>query len=234
MERTTGRRSIWEQSPTGESSNRPTSSPNWGDTTEVEPPAPPMATPVIEQLRVAEKKSRDRSWEKANRSMLIRGLPGRLHQAIKEIASILQVRADDVARAFLEYGLLCYQRGEIHITPVLSDQHLTLFPSPRSEWGKDQLPGWYEKIWDPQAPIPPAPARKGKAVAEKPWQRQVSYRCIPEEVQSAIRELHRQYNVPLGEIATLLLGYGLEAYQNGRLVLRPQPRQAAGVQISHR
>lgn len=231
MSKPTPRRSIWEQPPAGEASVQPDDSPTWGSPAAAEPQAP-AAVPVIEQLRVAEARQRDRSWEKSNRSMLIRGLPVKLCQSIKGIALALQVRADDVARAFLEYSLLCYQRGEIHVTPVLYEQRRTLFPDPRSDWGKDQLPGWYEKVWDPQPPELPVSPRKSKTVEEKPWQRQVSYRGIPDEMQTAMRELHRQHNVPLGEIATLLLGHALDAYQSGRLVLSPQPRQAAKLRIS--
>jgi len=186
---------------------------------------------VIEQLRVAEVKSRDRGWELENRPILFRGVPPGLHAEIKQVADDLGVRASDVARAFLEYGLLCHQRGELKVNPVLSQYRLTLFPTGNG-WG-NQRPGWYEKVWDPQPPA--VRSRKGKAAKGTPpkaWQQQVAYRGIPQELQAAIRAIHQQRHVPLGEVATLLLGHALQAYRDGRLVLHPQPRQAPGLNFT--
>ena len=188
----------------------------------------------LQGIPTTDKKSRDRGWEQDNRSMLFRGIPVVIKNTIKEIAADLQVRADDVGRAFLEYGLLCHGRGEIQFTPVLSDQRRTLFPRSKSGWGKSALPGWYEKIWDNQPPARKQSKRSSKSQGkgEKSWQQQVSYRGIPEDTQEAIRALHRQCQVPLGEVATMLLGHSLEAYQTGKLVLNPQPRQEAALTFS--
>lgn len=206
------RKSIWD-TPENTSPSSPTTI-----------PTPPVAVAVVDQLRVAEKKQRDRSWEKENRSMLFRGVPPKITASIKEIAGDLQVRADDVARAFLEFGLLCYQRGEIHFKPVF-DQRLTLFPKGGSGWGKNAQPGWVEKVWDCQPPAKPARGKSARSRSEtKAWAWQVSYRGIPAATQAAIREIRQQHFVPLGEVATYLLGHSLDAYQNGRLALNPQPR----------
>lgn len=133
MVKPTARRSIWEQAPASEVTGQPESSLDWGGAAAVEPQAP-AAVPVIEQLRLAEKKQRDRSWERENRTLLFRGVPHGLHEEIKQVAVELQVRTSDVARAFLEYGLLCHQRGELQVTPVLSQYRLTLFPT-GDGWG---------------------------------------------------------------------------------------------------
>jgi len=230
MGKPVARRSIWEQPPTGEAVEPSESSPAWGGAAAAEPQAP-AAVPVIEQLRVAEKKPRDRGWELENRPVLFRGVPPGLHEEIKQVADDLGVRASDVARAFLEYGLLCHQRGELQVEPVLSHYRLTLFPT-GDGWGNER-PGWYEKAWDPQPPA--VRSRKGKAAKDIPpktWQQQVAYRGIPQEVQAAIRMIHQQRHVPLGEVATLLLGHALQAYRDGRLVLHPQPRQAPGLEFT--
>ena len=192
------------------------------------PPVHP-ATPVIEQLRVAEAKQRDRSWEKktANRPTTYRGVPPKLQAAIREIATDLQVNVDDVGRAFLEFGLQCYQQGEIRMTALLSNQRLTLFPA-ADAWGSKPRPGWFEQVWDTQPPDPAAKQRsrrKTNADTAKPWQwPRVSYRGLPDGLKAAIQEMHQQHHVPAGEVVTLLLGHALDAYQNGRLVLNPQPR----------
>jgi len=229
MGKPTPRRSIWEQPPADETA-QPENSPTWGSPAAAEPQTP-AAVPVIEQLRVAEKKSRSRGWEQENRPVLFRGVPPGLHAEIKQVADDLGVRASDVARAFLEYGLLCHQRGELQVNPVLSQYRLTLFPA-GDGWG-DERPGWYEKAWDPQPPA--ARSRKGKATKDTPpkaWQQQVAYRGIPQEVLAAIRAIHQQRHVPLGEVATLLLGHAMQAYRDGRLVLHPQPRQAPGLDFT--
>ena len=57
----------------------------------------------LQGIPTTDKKSRSRGWEQDNRSMLFRGIPVVIKNAIKEIAADLQVRADDVGRAFLEF-----------------------------------------------------------------------------------------------------------------------------------
>lgn len=218
------RKSIWD---TPESSSPPP---------QAAMPVPPVAVAVVDQLRVAEKKQRNRTWEKetSNRPVTYRGIPPQLQEAIKEIAADLLVNVDEVARAFLEFGLQCYQKGEFHLTPVLSNQRLTLFPA-SDGWGSKQRPGWFEQVWDVK---PPQSAtrrsrRKGEPETAKPWQwRRVSYRGLPSELQAAIRELHQQHFVPIGEVVTMFLGHSLEAYQTGRLVLNPQPRSTSVVTFS--
>ncbi len=232
MSKGTARRSIWEtpQPAPTEQAIQEWNAPNPAP---ADAPAAPPAISVVEQLRVAEKQPRDRQWERENRPVLYRGVPASLHADLKQIAAELQVRAGDVARAFLEYALLCHQRGDLPIEPVFSNQRLTLFPTGQS-WGKEK-PGWYEKAF-PTKPAA-APVRKGKAAKNSPpkaWQQQVAYRGIPEEVQAAIHNIHANNHVPLGEVVTLLLGHAMQAYQDGRLVLRPQPRQAPGLNFSTR
>jgi hypothetical protein len=231
------RKSIWD-TPPANSSSTGKAAPNSDELplkgTEPAPPdAPPK--PVIEQLRVVEEKQRDRSWERQaeNRPMLFRRIPPGLRDAIKEIAYTLQVRVDDVARAFLEFGLLCYQKGEIQIQPILIEGRLTLFPRLDDSRKDKSIPGWYENFREQRLPAKPThKARQAKANQEKPWKWQVSYRGIPASVQSMLREIHQKKAVPLGEIATLFLGHSLNAYRAGRLVLHPQPRSLPGITVA--
>jgi len=231
MSKTSPRKSVWSSPAPQPPAAEPAES-GWGTETPQPAAQAPAAVPVVEQLRVVEKKQRDRGWEKeeSNRPMLFRRVPPPLRQAIKEIADDLQVRVDDVARAFLEFGLQCYQKNQIQVQPVLSEGRRTLFPRPDDRWNKNVLPGWYERVWEQQPP-----AKKSRKTPksgdgqEKPWKWQVSYRGIPAEVQSALREIHQKKSIPLGEVATLFLGHALDAYRTGRLVLNPQPRQPAGL-----
>lgn len=228
MGKTTGRRSIWDDQK-AETNNPDPTLPAAAPTQA----APVGAVPVVEQLRMAQRKERNRAWERSNRAMLLRGVPPMLHGSMVQIANSLQVRTCDVARAFLEYGLMCYQRGEVQFQPVFCDQRRTLFPQSKDGWGRNQLPGWYEKIWDPQPPAQTRTGRKGSAEKESSaWRRQTSYRGIPSEVQTALRDLHETLSVPLGEVATMLLGHALNAYQEGRLVLNPHPRSAPELNFS--
>lgn len=175
-------------------------------------------------LQTAEKTPRTRTWEKANRAVTYRGVPPQLHTRVKELAGELGVNLDDVARAFLEFGLACYQRGELRIEPVLNLK-LTLFPKGNR--------GWYE---NPQTPTPPArQKKKPKKEEHKPWRLpRVSYR-LPDAIRQQVDEVRQQKHVPVGEVVTLFLAHALEAYEKGRLILQPIPRQGAslGSQWSH-
>ncbi|MFZ6027793.1 MAG: hypothetical protein ACOYYS_08770 [Chloroflexota bacterium] len=213
-----GRKSIWNTTPPAGPAGDQAQS--W-EAAEQQQAAPKS---VVEQLRVAAEKQRDRSWERANQSFLIRGVAPKLTAAVKEIAGDLNVKTDDVARAFFEFALECYRKGEVELTPVL-EQRLTLFPKTEKGWPGKGQPGWVEKVWDFQPPV--RSSRKGSSSKtsgkEKAWRCQVAYRGIPDEVKTALRQLHIQYSVPLGEVATAMLGHALDAYQAGRLVLIPQP-----------
>jgi hypothetical protein len=225
------RKSIWD-TPAPEAGNTEPTAPGWGgDQASAQPPA---AVPIVEQLRLAEKKQRDRSWEKQedNRATSYRGVPPKLQAEIRQVAVELQVTMDDVARAFLEFGLQCYRKNEIKIAPALSRQRLTLFPD-SDNWVGAQRPGWYERVWEkPTLKITTSKkgAHKGEEPAVKPWNwPKVSYRRLPADLVETIRQLHEKHAVPVGEIVTLFLGHALDAYQSDRLILDSQPRKGASL-----
>ena len=228
-----GRKSIWD-TPGPEAGSAEPAAPSWAGEKPQAAPHPPAAVPVVEQLRLVEKKPRDRSWERlaSNRTMLFRRVPPGLREAIKEIAESLHVRVDDVARAFLEFSLACYQEGDLQVQPVLSEGQMTLFPITGENWGKSSRPGWYEKVWEQQPPAKTARRPRQDTAQEKPWKWQVSYRGLPAALQAALREIHQANSIPLGDVATLFLGHALDAYRAGRLVLSPQPRQAPAVSVA--
>jgi len=218
------RKSIFSESPAEEHTQDPW---DWDRSEQRGQPEPPK--PILEQLRLAELKKRNRIWEaKAeNRPMVFRRIPPDLRDSVRDTADELGVRADDVARAFLEYGLLCCQRGQLKIQPVLSEGRRTLFPTDRAHLRQTSA-GWREVDGKAQPRTAPKKKKSRNANSNLPiWKCQASYRGIPAGVQDALRQIHRTAHVPLGEVAALLLGYALEAYLQGLLVMTAVPRQGA-------
>ncbi len=76
------------------------------------------------------RKRRERGWEKARRAEIAtyRGIPPETHQALIRIANALGVPVDEVARAFLEYGLGQHRAGHLALSPYPKAQRMTLFP----------------------------------------------------------------------------------------------------------
>ncbi|MEW6287774.1 MAG: hypothetical protein AB1509_16275 [Chloroflexota bacterium] len=164
------------------------------------------------QKKAAERK---REWEKAHPSRCYRGVPADIRQQVKEIAETLGVPADEVARAFFEYSLVCLNRGTLTLAGVPSQRRvrMTLYASGA---------GWAENGWKPE------PAKRGRK--DKPaalWREAVYYR-IPDELHERIKQAADDV-YPTGEVAAVLLKHGIESYQNGTLVLMPQPKLPANL-----
>jgi hypothetical protein len=198
---------------------------------EAQPIEPQAPQSVLSQLRIAGEKQRSRDWEKkaANRTISYRGVPPDLQKAIKQIAASLHVLVDDVARAFLEFGLQCHRNSKLTIVAVLQEERLTLFPV-NGVWSRPRFPGWIERSWDGPGPKLPGSSRiSSDSWLTKPWKWPVvSYRRLPPELTAAIQELHVTHQVPVGEVVTLFLTYALAAYEGGRLVLFPQRQEQDG------
>lgn len=75
------------------------------------------------------KAKRDRSWEQQFRGKTVtfRDIPPRLRQRLNCVAAELGVTASEVGRAFLEYGLGAYERGELELRPEQAVGKLTLY-----------------------------------------------------------------------------------------------------------
>ncbi len=166
----------------------------------------------LEEARKPKSKERKREWEKANKPKHYRGVPAEVREQVKAVAEELGVTADEVARAFLEYGLLCIQRGTLVIQPAASQRRvkMTLYPFSGA--------GWAENGWTPQPP-----KRSGRKKDEPPalW-REAAYYRIPDDLHEQIKRAAQL--VPVGELVAVLLKHGIESYQNGILVLLPQPK----------
>lgn len=171
---------------------------------------------------------RNRSWERQHPTASYRGVDPALNTAIGQIAADLGLkRRDDVARAFLEYGLHLYQSGELRLIPVLDAGRLTLYPAKGS--GQSRNP-WRRGAATSQVRKPP---RRDKAKDKEPrWKQRAHYR-IPKSLQRSIGQIAYGKNdydsrldrpvVPIGEVVTVFLRRAIDDYRQGILVLKPQP-----------
>ena len=157
---------------------------------------------------------RNRAWEKAHRPYRYVNVPLELREQVAALAEQLVVTADDVARAFLEYGLNCLEDKtlKLHSRPNPRGRKMTLFP-------RDQAPGWREAS---ATSVEPPTQRKKKASGEKKVYPAVSYR-LPASLHSQLCGVAVEFEAPLGEVVTLFLQHSLNAYRKGNLALQPYP-----------
>jgi hypothetical protein len=186
------------------------------------------ATNLLDMMPVAEERpKRNRQWEKAQMANQVsyRGIPEEVRAAIKTIAEELDVNQEDIARAFLEFGLYCFRNNEIEVQAHIKGRHMTLFPD-----GWNRQPAWVDCGWGKK---PEVSTKERKKREPANWHSVVTYRRIPQEVKKAIQGISALHTVPVGEVATLFFLHALQAYQKGRLVLNPQPKIAASLQPSY-
>ena len=241
MDKTTGRRSIWEQPPAGETPTQPESSPTWGAQTEDVAPAAgwggpatssltsPPAASVVEQLRVAGK-TRNRDWESQHPARAFRSVPPNIHAAIRAMAENEDLTMDHVVQALLEFSLVCYQRGEFAIEPVLSNGRRTLFPDEQPSGRQQKRLRWTEKTWGLKPPRKrPGRSRQGQAV--RPWKDWpvVAYRLSNDQFHTII-QICQAKSAARGEVLSKLLMYALDAYETGRLVFEAETDIPTGLE----
>lgn len=176
---------------------------------------PIVAAPpdLYESLRVAEPRKRNRHWEKQHQShkAVYRGVDPKLSLQVKSIASDLCVPEGEVARAIIEHALRCYERGELDLNPRPNPyrMRMTLFPT------HDSLP------------MPAHP--KGIKKSEVLWRVITTWRGFPPELKHELSALASDdgLNVPVGELITALLRFGLKEYQHKRLTLTPVQKRTS-------
>lgn len=173
----------------------------------------------IEEAKKPQSKERKRKWEKLNKPKHYRGVPAEIREQIKEVAEELEVTADEVARAFIEYSLMSLKRGTLVLDGVPSQRRarMTLYA-----FGA----GWAENGWTPTPP-----KRSGRKKEQKEqvalW-REIAHYRIPDELHEQIKQIAGMV-YPIGEVVAVLLKHGIESYQNGTLVLMPQPKLPASL-----
>lgn len=157
---------------------------------------------------------RNRKWEKEHRPYRYVNVPTELREQVLALAEHLGVTADEVARAFVEYGIECVDEENLHLRaqPNSYGRKMTLFP-------KDHAKGWQETN-ESRREIPTR--KKKRSEQTKRIYPAVSYR-LPEKVHDDICGLAMDLVVPLGDVVSFLLQYGLDAYRRGKLSLNPHP-----------
>ncbi len=165
---------------------------------------------IYDSLRVAAPRKRNRQWEKEHQShkVVYRGVDPKLSLKVKSIADDLLVPAGEVARAVIEYALRGYEQGDmdLHPRPNPLRMRMTLFPSSASARSYGQP----KKLSKQKHP-------------ESLWQVITTWRGFPPELKKELAALASEdgLNVPIGELITALLRFGLKAYDNGLLNLEP-------------
>lgn len=157
---------------------------------------------------------RNRKWEKEHRPYRYVNVSVELREQVLALAKHLGVTADEVARAFIEYGVECVNEEKLHLRaqPNPHGRKMTLFP-------KEHVKGWHETNDAPRE----IPVRKKKQMSKrKKVYPAVSYR-LPKKVHEKICRLAMNLDVPLGDVVSFLLQHGLDAYRSGKLSLQPQP-----------
>jgi len=194
------------------------------------PPEPaPLAVPVVDQLRVAQK-TRRRDWEEQHKARAFRGVAPNVHAAIRAAAENEQYSVDEIAQAFLDFSLQCCRRGEIELQPVLSNQRRTLFPEAEQHGnkpGKKPRLQWTEKTWGLKPPK--KRARNARTGMEgRPWKDWpvVAYR-LSSDLFNAIVQIGLDQDIRRGELVSKLLMHALDAYEVGRLVIVSETAEEA-------
>jgi hypothetical protein len=168
---------------------------------------------LYDSLRLAEKRTRNRQWEKEHLpcKAMYRGVDPHLALQVKQIAGRLLVPVGEVARALLEYGLRAYTAGDLELNPHLNPNgmRMTLYPQKETLEERRKRGGM--------------PRRKKKLEPETGWRVIVTWRGLPLELKQDIAALasEKGLNVPAGELVTALLRFSLKAYEYGLLKLAP-------------
>ena len=228
------RRSIWDDE--DKDQEKAANNGGWGtqsdvdqDTPDVQPERP--AT-ILDQLRTAEPKIqmvRDRSWEGKHPSKTYRKVPHEIRDTVNEIAETYGFNASQIAQAFLEYALMCYQRGDFELELELDQNGLTLM---RGGWSDEKKPIWAENTWGNK---PPKKKKKRRRKNGTPlYKQRVNFRLSLDLVAQIdeVCETQRGPDGDLisrtyhdGEVVTRFLTFSIEAYNTGKLALK-EPENA--------
>ena len=171
-----------------------------------------IATPpdIYDALRVASPRKRNRRWEKQHQSRkaVYRRVDPKLALKVKTIASKLFVPEGEVARCILEYALRAYEEGELDLLPRPNPLRLrrTLYPS-------SSISREYSM----------KSKSRSSTQTEASWRVITTWRNFSPELKKTISNLASEegLNVPVGELVSALLRYGLKMHDAGLLKLEP-------------
>ncbi|MBI1792643.1 MAG: hypothetical protein HYR70_00440 [Chloroflexi bacterium] len=165
---------------------------------------------LYDSLRVASPRVRNRQWEKdhVNCKVVYRGIDPKLTTKVKSIAVELCVPEGEVARSVLEYAMRAYEEGDLDLRPRPNPfrMRMTLFPASETARG-----------------YPMKTKAKARTAQGPTWRAITTWRNFSPELKSAISALASEegLNVPVGELVSALLRYGLRAHEAGLLKLEP-------------
>lgn len=151
---------------------------------------------------------RNRRWEKEHhsRKVLYRGVDPNLALQVRILAGDLCVPAGEVARAVLEYALRSFERGDLDLDPRPDPQRMrnTLFPQNRTTNHR-------------------SPKTKPSYKPAALWRVVTTWRNFSPDLKRELAALacEEGMNIPIGELITVLLRFGLQAYAHRLLVLEP-------------
>lgn len=182
----------------------------FGDVPEIkeELPAPPD---IYGSLRVAEKRQRNRDWERRHlgQKVVYRGVDPKLALRVREISEEINVRSGEVARFLLEYALSEYEAGHLILTPRPNParMRMTLFPKETAS-----------------RTMKASGSKKRTKKKEQPaWKVITTWRGFSPELKERISDLasYVELDVPVGELVSAFLRFSLDAHDQGYLKLEP-------------
>ena len=165
---------------------------------------------IYDTLRVASPPKRNRRWEKEHQSQkaVYRGVDPKLALRVKTLASNLFVPSGEVARCILEYAMRAYEEGDLDLRPRPNPlrMRMTLYPSLQVSRG------YVMKS-----------KSKARKSPEASWRVITTWRSFSPELKRTVSALASEegLNVPVGELVSALLRYGLRAHEAGLLKLEP-------------
>ena len=181
------------------------------DKTQTEIPVQPPS--LYDSLRVAAPRKRNRQWEKKqqSRKVVYRGVDPKMALKVRAIADDLLVPSGEVACVVIEYALRSHERGDFDLYPRPNPDRMrmTLFP--------------------PSDSIRSMNRSRRTSKQKRPealWRVITTWRGFSPELKKELAALASDdgLHVPIGELITALLRFGLKAYETGLLVLEPKPK----------
>ena len=163
---------------------------------------------------VASPCKRNRQWEKKhqNRKAVYRGVDPKFSLRVKSIAADLGVPTGKVASVLIGFSLRAYEQDDLdlrpHIRPNLARR--TLHPVSQNHRKPDMK-------------------RKSNNSPQTSWRVITTWRNFSPELRRTISALASEegLNIPIGELVSALLRYGLNAHEAGLLKLEPDEKAVA-------
>ena len=173
-------------------------------------------------------KRRHRKWEKKNPTTSFRIPPdiaervvapeNGLRSVLNIIANHEVVLLDEVTLAFTEYGLTCFERGDLQFEGR---------PDASTNRRKMKLVGWKEKAgWPVELSTKPQKKEQSQTskVEGKIYTLAYRWREKAEELHTRLAAIAEQYCLPVGEVLVRILEHSVARYMAGKMVLeKDQP-----------